>query len=117
MHSGKNAIRFPITKAQANLGWPADLKGEEIRTKKGRWTLYAYYVIAWARANVRTEGGGATREIHSYLPALVSFAGDLSRARSFQLVLTLRLNLHILGYLRGDFSFRVNATLQLVQSE
>ena len=68
--------------------------------------------------NVRREGGGATREIHSYLPALVRFSGDLSRARSFQLVLTLRLNLHLGGSeRRGDFSFRVNATLQLVQSE
>ena len=36
MHSGKNAIRFPITKAQANIGWLADLKREEITTKKGR---------------------------------------------------------------------------------
>ena len=35
MHSGKNAIRLPITKAQANIGWLADLKGEEITTKKG----------------------------------------------------------------------------------
>lgn len=36
MHSGKNAIRFPITKAQANIGWRADVKGEEIRKEKGR---------------------------------------------------------------------------------
>ena len=58
--------------------------------------------------NVRTEGGGATREIHSYLPALVRFARDLSRARSFQF---LPINVDF------NFSFRVNATLQLNQSE
>ena len=27
LFSGKNAIRFPITKAQANIGWLAEVKG------------------------------------------------------------------------------------------
>ena len=27
LFSGKNAIRFPITKVQANIGWLAEVKG------------------------------------------------------------------------------------------